>query len=795
MKLSINWLKQFVNIDDWKIEDIADKLTNSGFEVENIKPASSATKVVVGFVKDCQPHPDSDHLSVCQVDCGNEVLQICCGAANVASGQKVVVALDGAVLSNISIKETTIRGVKSQGMICSLSELGVDKKQQTAQQLAGIEVLPQDAEIGSDPLVILGLDDVVLDVAIMPDRVDCNAMFAMALEIGAILDKPVKLPEIPLIKEEKTALRIYSTTEKCPLFIGKILRGLTIKESPQWIKSILHSQGIKSINNIVDISNLVMLETGQPLHFYDLDKLPKSELGCEAGYQGSYIALDDISYDLLPEDLVIKSDNQVMAIAGIMGGSDTRISENTKNILIESANFNQACVRVTSRRINLPTEAAQRFSRGVSYYSTDLAVKRATALLLRYGAANTIEESVIYGNLQPGAKIVDLSVAHCNALLNTDFSSQQIAEVFRRLACDFNLKDEVFSVVVPPYRSDIASAEDLIEEVVRIIGYQYVNSKLPTLSTTVGKKERDLQLRNSIKTELCALGLSEIITYSLVGSKQLAEACLPWGAALTLSNPLSEERKYYRNSLLPSMLETIAYNRARFNERCAFFEIAAVYDEKATKQERLCLATCGELSLSSWQKKTQSDDFYSLKGKIATLLAKMGFDNRRIYYQKNTQATTSFHPKLSAAIFVDKTFIGVFGLLHPRTAKNYDISSGVAGEINLSALYQLNPGKLKYQAVSKFPALKFDLAVIIAEEIPAKQLLDCVSKYGKAWLSDVEIFDVYTGSNIEVGKKSLALRLVFQATDKTLEDQDIAALIKDISTGIKQDLQGEIREK
>lgn len=783
-----------MNIEE-DVQSLANKLTNAGFEVESIDPLCTAKGLVVGEILECHAHPDSDHLHVCLVNIGEQKLTIVCGAPNVAKDQKVIVAPIGTILPKLMIKKSIIRGVESVGMICSLLELGVDKRQLSNEQLIGIEVLENNAVVGDDPLISLGLDDVILDVSVTPNRADCNSMFNFVREIGAILNLKVILPTISDDLGEKTDLVINSTTTKCPLFLGKIIRGVSIADSPSWLKVILSAYGIKSINNIVDISNLVMLETGQPLHFYDLDKLPASELTCANDYEGEYLALDGIKYPLLKGDLVIKSGGQVVGIAGIMGGDNTKITETTKNILIESANFDLASIRLTSRRLNIQSEAASRFSKGISKYNTTIAITRAVNLLSDLANVRVCEKQVVFGDTRQSPNLVTLTVDKCNVILNSDFTKSEIASVFDRLGFRYTENHGDFEITIPLYRLDIELPEDLIEEIVRILGFQRVISKLPTMYTTIGSYAENQRNRKMIKVILNGLGLTEVINYSLVSQLLINDGCLPLGNPIELSNPLSEQRKYYRNSLLPSMLETISYNQAHFQNNYAFFEVGNVYGNLGEKQERLSLGISNQINLSRWQKLAMAGDFYVMKGRIEAVLVEFGFDQKRINYQLNDVDNINFHPQQGAKVFIDKTLVGVFGRIHPKQMANYSIANCVIGELNLSGIYNLNPGKIKYKVVSKFPSLVFDLSMIVAEEITAKQIIDCVTKSGKDYLIDIDIFDIFKGGIINKGSKSVAITMTFQSSVKTLQETDINPVINNIVSSLQNQLKATIRDK
>ena len=468
MRISKKWLSQYMDISDLSMQEIADTITSAGFEVEAIEPISQGTGLVIGEVLTCEDHPDSDHLHLTTVNVGDEVLDIVCGAPNVAAGQKVIVAKTGAKLPGGEIKSGKIRGQVSNGMICSLAELGVDKHLLSEKQLAGIEVLPADAPVGnSDPLGWLGLDDVVLDVALTPNRADCMAAFNMAMEIGAILDREVKLPAFEGAanagNDVETRMEVSSETPGCPLFIAKVIGSVKIGPSPKWMKELLLASGMHSINNIVDISNIVMLETGQPMHFYDIRAIEDQKIVVKQGFEEGYTALDGVEYQLVPEDLVITNKGKPIGIAGIMGGDDSKIEEDTSGLIIECASFNPVSIRNTARRLNLNTESSQRYQKGIEPLAPYKAVDRAVQLLIEYADAKDIEKTVVFGDSGWQPKTITVSPERINRRLGTSFSNEQIMDVFARLHFEPVMEGKEMRVSIPSWRTDIEVMADLSE--------------------------------------------------------------------------------------------------------------------------------------------------------------------------------------------------------------------------------------------------------------------------------------------------------------------------------------------
>ena len=581
MLISKKWLSQYMDVSDLSIEEIAERITNAGLEVEGIEKGAQATNLVIGHIESCVDHPDSDHLHVCQVNVGTDTRQIVCGAPNVAAGQKVIVSLPGAKLPGGEIKAGVIRGQESNGMICSLLELGVDAKSLTDKQKAGIEVLGDDAVVGdTHVLEYLGLDDEILDVSLTPNRSDCMAAFAMAKETGAVLNRKVTLPAYEGASKcgEKTNLKVSSKSEKCPLYCGKIVRDITIKESPKWMKELLMASNIKSINNVVDISNLVMLETGQPLHFFDLNRLEKEEIIVRDDLTCKYTALDEVEYDIQPGDLMITVNDKPVAIAGIMGGDDSKIMDDTKGILIEAAIFDHVSIRNTARRLNLNTDACIRYQKGIEPNAPYMARDRAIQLLIEYADAKGIEETVYSNEWKVEEKAFDVNIDRINQLLGTSFLDEQMMDVLTRLDFAPVQNGRSIHVVIPSYRQDISMEADIAEEIIRMIGFDDLPSTMPVMPATVGALTKRQQLRRRLREIFTNQGLYEAETYTLIGEKELADAVMPLQSHVTLASPMSEERKYVRTSILPSLLESAAYNLARSIKDVPLFEISSVYD-------------------------------------------------------------------------------------------------------------------------------------------------------------------------------------------------------------------------
>ena len=799
MLISKKWLSQYMDISDLSIEEIADRITNAGLEVEGIEKGAQATNLVVGYIESCVDHPDSDHLHVCQVNVGTDTRQIVCGAPNVAAGQKVIVSLPGAKLPGGEIKKGVIRGQESNGMICSLLELGVDAKSLNDQQKAGIEILGDDAVVGdTHVLEYLGLDDEILDVSLTPNRSDCMAAFAMAKETGAVLNRKVTLPAYEGVSKcgEKTNLKVSSQSTKCPLYCGKIVRDITIKESPKWMKELLMASNIKSINNVVDISNLVMLETGQPLHFFDLNRLEKEEIVVRDDLSCKYTALDEVEYEIQPGDLMITVNEKPVAIAGIMGGDDSKILDDTKGILIESAIFDHVSIRNTARRLNLNTDACIRYQKGIEPNAPLAAMDRAIQLLIEYADAKGIEETVYSNEWKVELKEFDVHIDRINQLLGTSFSDEQMMDVLSRLDFAPVQKDRMIHVVVPSYRQDISMEADIAEEIIRLIGFDDLPSTMPVMPATVGALTKRQQLRRRLREIFTNQGFYEAETYTLVGEKELEDAIMPLKSYVTLASPMSEERKYVRTSILPSLLESAAYNLARSIKDVPLFEISNVYDREKMN-ERFALVLSGNLQKTRWQKVETPADFYTIKGLIQSLLETLGFNENRVIFKENGMDTQHFHPYQSAVVYIGKALFGIFGKIHPTMAKKYDVKEVVMGEFDMEVLLEQAAGKVKFAPISKYPAVSRDLALVVDAQVQVGDIINSIKKCGKLGkenvIQTIEVFDVYEGEHVEDGKKSVALTVVFQSTEKTLTDQDINQIHEKVLEALQNEVQAQLR--
>lgn len=802
MKISKKWLERYMDLDGLTMEGIAQAITNAGFEVEAIEPVSQGTGLVIGEVLTCEDHPDSDHLHITTVNVGDEVLNIVCGAPNVAASQKVIVAKNGAQLPGGVIKSGKIRGQESNGMICSLSELGVDKHLLSEAQLSGIEVLPADAPVGhTDPLAYLGYDDVILDVSLTPNRADCQAVFSMAKEIGAILNRKVTLPEFEGTAEEgkgiPSEVTVTSETEKCPLFLEKVIGSVTLKESPEWMKELLRAAGMNSINNVVDISNIVMLETGQPMHFYDKRNLLGKDITVKTGFDEDYEALDEVVYHLQPEDLVITSQGKPIGIAGVMGGEDSKILDDTTGLVIECALFDRVSIRNTARRLNLNTEASIRYQKGIEPLAAVKALDRAVQLLKEYADAKDLQETVVYGDPSYTPTEITFTLGDINKRLGTEFSLEEVVDVLQRLEFAPAVEEETITISVPSTRTDVEGMADISEEVIRMLGYDRLPSTLPHMEMTEGKLNEEQKAVRFARTFFTEAGLQDCITYTLISDEKNEDAVLRAGEAIALSIPLSEERKLIRTSVLPSLLEAAAYNKSRGIKDVNLFEISDV-TAREKRELHLSIVMTGSLQQTRWAQYNLPSDFYTLKGLLEAWLERMGFNASRIFFKENKKDQTHFHPGRSAEIWLGKELVGIIGEIHPSYGKKLGLKGAVIAEIRLGTLIGTKKSKVRFQSVSRYPAVSRDLAFIVKKDMPAGKIIETVLRSGKLGKENIvrsaEIFDVYEGEHVAEDEKSIALNIVFQSEKQTLKEEEINQVFNNVIQNIEKNCKAVLRK-
>ena len=789
MKLSTNFVKDYIDIDV-DVKTLAEDMTRIGNEYEEAGKLINATNLIIGEVLECTEHPDSDHLHVCKVDIGKEILNIVCGAPNVRKGLKVVVSQVGAELPGHKvIKKGRIRGIDSEGMLCSMEELGLENKFLTAKDKDGIHELPADAPVGGDPIKFMGMDDEVIDFELTANRGDLLSILGMAYEIGAIYDKKVK--DIDLSHKENgedinKSFKVNIHTDNCGIFLAKRVENVTIKESPEFIKNRLIASGIRPINNVVDISNYVMLETGQPLHFYDSDSL-KGCLEVRMAKQGEKLTiLDNIERQLTDEDIVISDGERAIGLAGVMGGLDTEIENTTKNVIIESAIFDPIKVRATSKKI-LRSEASLRFEKGLDPNRTYMAIERACNLLEKYADGTVITGTVIYDKTEKADKVIEVTFENINRILGIEVPKQEVENVFRKLGFTYKSTNDSISVSVPRRRLDISIKEDLIEEVGRIYGVDNIQGRLPVIPVKPGNYNRTMR---NIRDKMIALGLNETLSYILVNDKEAKQYTTEDVEALRLLDPMTEERNTLRYSVIPSLFKIYEYNNAHNVKDVSIFEIGKGFhkkDEVYSEENKLACLMTGEYYLGL--NNTAKVDFYITKGIVEELLEYLGFAGRYKFIVTDDMPK-ELHPGQSARISINNDFVGIIGKVHPIKTKD-DV---FVFEINLDKLLSKPVEKMKYKEISKYPTVNKDLAIVVNKEVRAQDIEAVIRKSVGALLSNIKLFDVYKGANIGENKVSMAYSLSLTPKDKTLTEEEINATLEKIIKDLNKKLGAELRK-
>lgn len=770
MLVSLNEISKYVDISGLSKEEIASRLTFSGIEVEEIKTLSKATSLVVGKVISCIPHPNSDHLHVCKVDIKDEILDIVCGAPNCKEGIKVIVAKVGAKLPGGEIKAGEIRGYKSNGMLCALNELGVDPKYLKEEQIKGIEILSDDFEVGdSDILHKLGLDDVILDLSLLANRSDCYSLFNVSREIGALFNRKVNILEAndDSTYEEKE-FKVDSLTPNCKEFSVKIVKGIEVKDSPAWLKNCLRSEGIRTINNIVDLGNYIMLLTGQPIHMYDYDKLVKKELIVRSDINDKFIALDEKEYSIHEGDICVTSFGKTMCLGGIMGGLDSEVTNDTKNIVIEVANFNHASIRRTSSRLGLVSDSSQRFVKGINKDQVDYVLNLTTNLLKTISNVDSISNIIKYDVLNHDKKLISCSVDYINNRLGTNFEYEKIKDILELLYFKFVESDgNKFIVEVPSFRIDVEGKADLSEEIIRYIGLDTISPTLPFMETTVGGKSKDEQKEDVICSFLSNNGLYRVLTYTLV-NKKMSESfkILNKSDGYVIKNPLTEDHKYVRTNLLPSLINCANYNLNHQNNNFGIYEISHI-DSMQKNEIHLGVVLVGK---KYKQDKIigESYSYYDAKGIVDTILDMFNISSTRVKYTRFE--TDEFHPNRSALVLLDNKPLCVMGDIYPTKKEIKD--SMILLEMNLSVLFATKSKNIKFEPISAYPQSSRDYAFIIDNSINYIDIKNEVKKCSSL-IKEVSIFDIYKGKNLTQNEKSIALTVVFESNDHTLKDNEI----------------------
>ena len=806
MKASIEWLSEYsdIDVDATKLGDI---LTMTGSKVEEVKQTGNDIKnVVVGKILEIKKHPDADKLVITQVDVGTEKIQIVTGAKNIKENDIVPIAKDGAELPNgVNIKTGSLRGVESCGMMCSIGELNLDIHDYPEQIEDGIMILDKkyEKDLGKDIVEVLDLKEEIIEFEITPNRPDCLSIEGLGRETAVSLNKEFKNPRKNLDelnipnKEEIQGLKVDITApDLCYRYIARIVKNVKIEQSPEWLKKRLKACGVRSVNNIVDITNYVMLEYGQPMHAFDINSINGKQITVRRAKNGEKITTLDEQERILDEnDLVIADSEKPVAIAGVMGGLNSEIEEDTKTVVFESAMFYGGNIRKTAKKLGLRTESSSRFEKGLSSENALRAINRAIELVELLDAGEIVEGKIdVYPTKQKINKI-KLDVERINNLLGTNLSKQEIIDILEKL----EIKIENDMAIAPYFRMDLEFLADLAEEVARIYGYDKLETKLVRAETTLGIKNKEQKIEDKIQDVLITNGLSEIYTYGFLSEKDLEKSKIKEEVienSIKIINPLGDEFKLMRPTTIPSMMQILALNNNRKNQNVKLFDISRSYKntnnqvkngEVPLQENILTIGMYGEDS-----------DFYTLKGLVENILE---VANVNRYDIKKETENQSYHPGRCATLKVGNDIIAIFGEVHPEVLTNYDINKRVyLAEINITKIVKYSKSNKKYQEVPKFPAVERDIAVIVDEQVQVGDIEQTITKKakkllkGKKSLENLKLFDIYRDEKIGENKKSVAYSLIFRDTTKSLSDEEINPVMEEITVELQKQFNAELRK-
>lgn len=793
MRVPVEWLKEYVNIDHIELKNLMDRLVLTGSNNEGAhKICNGIENVVVGKIVEISQHENADKLSVCQIDVGSETLQIVTGATNISVGDYIPVALHGSVIAGgVKIKKGKLRGEVSNGMLCSLEELGFDSASIPKEFDDGILILDQPYELGMDIVKALKLDEAVIEFEITPNRSDCLSMLGMSREVAASFDLDVKLPE--LYEDHATSdIEQYASVdiqdeELCPRYAAKIIKNIKIESSPLWMQLRLIQAGMRPINNMVDITNYVMLEYGQPIHAFDLSAVKDGNIIIRRAVENEKImTLDDKERTLTSEMLVIADSEKPIAIAGVMGGANTEISSSTQTVLLEVATFDKSSIRKTSKDLGLRSEASSRFEKGVSEKLPEVVVNRLCKLIEALGVGEVVP-GIIDAYPSPKEPLpIPFRVERINQLIGTELTLEEMKAFLTKLEIQVNEKDGL--IAIPPYyRLDLLKEIDLVEEVARLYGYDKIKMTLPKTSTW-GALTNGQRTEKAAKEELLACGVDEILTYSFVSKRDLDRIHLPEDSYLrnqvALINPLGEEFSVMRSSLIPNVLDVLSRNFNRKNQSVRIFEMGSVFLPRANdlpiERKMLTVGIYGE-----------HEDFFTLKGIVETLLD--GINVKDYYFEKETNAST-YHKGRCANIIVGEHIIGTLGELHPLVQEEFNIGMRTfVADLDFNMIMQLVKEEKLFSSIPKYPAVERDMAILVKDEVTSMQIENLVKESGGTLLESVRMFDMYKGKQIPEGHKSVAYALIFRAEDKTLSDDEVNKVFDSILETLGTQLGAQLR--
>ena len=799
MLISLNWLKQYIDLDGIEINEMENALTMIGQEVEKIDiVGGNLDKVVVAHLEEVKKHPNADSLTLCKVNNGKEILQIVCGATNHKTGDKVALAQVGARLKeDFTIKKGKIRGEESNGMLCSEDELGIGSDKD------GIIILPEDAPVGVPFKDYLGINDTVFELEITPNRPDCLSHIGIARELSAYYGKELKYPETEIKNEieEKTSDNVKVTIEDSNLsrrYVTRILKNVTVKESPKWLKERIEAVGLRSINNIVDVSNFILMEMNHPNHVFDLDKIEGNEIKVKSAVKGDkLVTLDEQERELEDGDIVICDSKKILALGGVMGGLDSEVTDNTKNILLEVAQFNPQNVRKTSRRLTLSSDSSYRFERGIDVEDSIKVINRLANLIQEVAGGEILNSYVDVYPVPHENKVAELNFERLNRFVGKVIPREKVIEILRNLEIDVKDNGETLTLTAPSYRGDLELEQDYFEEVIRMYGFDNIENILPRVDINKNSTLDTTKLTDRIKTICASVGLKEVINYSFIPKDALQKlkfTGVSEDKLIDISNPITEDFVTMRPTLLYSLIKNAKDNMNRNVSNIRFFEVSRTFEkaeELAKEDIKVGIILAGENDKTLWNPKPVHYDFYDLKGIVEEIFSKLKFQSFSI--KRSVQ--TEFHPGRSADVFVGKEYIGSFGEIHPDVLENFGLNKKtvLVAEFNIELIKKYINKPFVYQGIVKYPAVPRDLALVMNENILVGDVLKTIEKIDKK-VEKVELFDIYQGIGVEPGKKSVAISILLRDDSKTLEEKEINDIIDKILAKMKKDYMAELRQ-
>ena len=799
MLISLNWLKQYIDLDGIEINEMENALTMIGQEVEKIDiVGGNLDKVVVAHLEEVKKHPNADSLTLCKVNNGKEILQIVCGATNHKTGDKVALAQVGARLKeDFTIKKGKIRGEESNGMLCSEDELGIGSDKD------GIIILPEDAPVGVPFKDYLGINDTVFELEITPNRPDCLSHIGIARELSAYYGKELKYPETEIKSEisEKTSDNVKVSIEDSNLsrrYVTRILKNVTVKESPKWLKERIESVGLRSINNIVDVSNFILMEMNHPNHVFDLDKIEGNEIKVKSAVKGDkLVTLDGQERELEDGDIVICDSKKILALGGVMGGLDSEVTDNTKNILLEVAQFNPQNVRKTSRRLTLSSDSSYRFERGIDVEDSIKVINRLANLIQEVAGGEILNGYVDVYPVPHENKVAELNFERLNRFVGKVIPREKVIEILRNLEIDVKDNGETLTLTAPSYRGDLELEQDYFEEVIRMYGFDNIENILPRVDINKNSTLDTTKLTDRVKTICASVGLKEVINYSFIPKDALQKlkfTGVSEDKLIDISNPITEDFVTMRPTLLYSLIKNAKDNMNRNVSNIRFFEVSRTFEkaeELAKEDIKVGIILAGENDKTLWNPKPVHYDFYDLKGIVEEIFSKLKFQSFSI--KRSVQ--TEFHPGRSADVFVGKEYIGSFGEIHPDVLENFGLNKKtvLVAEFNIELIKKYINKPFVYQGIVKYPAVPRDLALVMNENILVGDVLKTIEKIDKK-VEKVELFDIYQGIGVEPGKKSVAISILLRDDSKTLEEKEINDIIDKILAKMKKDYMAELRQ-